>query len=82
MSQEREFGPALIVDCSIKGRKPPVERPLTKEEIDQRNADIDQALADEAAREQELQERQAAVERLKLSENEDTQDILRALGIQ
>jgi hypothetical protein len=82
MSQVRQFGPKLIVDCSIKGRKPPAEIALTQAEIGQRNADIDQALADQATREQEEQERQEAVDRLKLSTNPDTQDILRAMGIQ
>lgn len=82
MSQERIFGPKLIIDCSIKGRKPPVEVAMTKAEIDQRNAEIDQALAEQAARELAEQERREAVDRLKLSTNPDTQDILAAMGIQ
>ena len=81
MSQVRTFGPKLVVDCSIKGRKAPIEIAMTKDEVDQRNAEIDQTLAEEAAREQEQQERQEAVDRLKLSANPDTQDILRAMGI-
>lgn len=82
MSLERIYGPNLIVDCSIKGREPPISVALTRAEIDQRNAEIDQALAEQARREQEEQERQEAIDRLRLSTNADTQDILVALGVQ
>jgi hypothetical protein len=73
-----DFGPALIVDCEAGTV---TEWELTPAEVAQRIADIEQAQADNAAREQKEADRQAAIARARLGTASQA-DLLLIMGIE